>query len=169
MRVRVEFPPGAVTATRAVSAPHRSSTFAERSGPSQQPSPPPNCHSGRGPDGAVDPAQFLTGATVGFEIPGLGVFWPPNLTSDPTGLGDWTDEEILAAIREGVRPDGRQLVPAMPSQLYSALTDEDGAALVAYLRTLPHAANRAPGPIGPDEAAPLPFYRVMLPAGAPKN
>ncbi len=128
-----------------------------------------DCHSGRGPDGAVDPAQFLTGATVGFEIPGLGVFWPPNLTSDPTGLGDWTDEEILAAIREGVRPDGRQLVPAMPSQLYSALTDEDGAALVAYLRTLPHAANRAPGPIGPDEAAPLPFYRVMLPAGAPKN
>ena len=128
-----------------------------------------DCHSGRGPTGEIDPDRHLTGATVGFEIPGLGTFWPPNLTSDPTGLGEWTDEEVLAAIRTGVRPDGRELAPAMPSALYSALSDEDGAALVAYLRSLPPAASAVPGPLGPGEPAPLPFYRVTLPAGASTN
>jgi cytochrome c553 len=122
------------------------------------------CHSGRGPDGAIDPAQHLTGGTLGFELPGLGTFWPPNLTPNPEGLGGWTDEEVAAAIRTGVRPDGRQLAPIMPWQSYAALTDADAADLVAYLRSLPVSANRMPAPLAPGEPAPAPFLRVIPPA-----
>lgn len=62
----------------------------------------------------------------------------PNITSDTaTGLGTWADAEILAAIREGVAPGGRALVPVMPYHSYRSLSDEDGEALIVYLRSLP--------------------------------
>ena len=125
------------------------------------------CHSGRAPDGALDPAQHLTGGTLGFELPGLGIFWPPNLTPQPDGLGAWSDEEVAAAIRSGVRPDGRTLAPIMPWPSYRALTDEDVADLVAYLRTLPPSANRMPAPVPAGGDAPAPFFRIVLPASAP--
>ena len=121
------------------------------------------CHTGRTPEGAPDPAQYLTGSMLGFSLPGLGVFWPPNLTSDATGLGGWTDEQVVTAIRTGVRPDGRVLAPIMPYHSYAALTDEDAAALVAYLRTLPHAANRVPDPVGTEAEAKAPFLKVTVP------
>jgi mono/diheme cytochrome c family protein len=127
------------------------------------------CHSGRTPDGALAPDQHLTGGTVGFELPGLGIFWPPNLTPNPEGLGAWTDEQVAAAIRTGMRPDGRMLAPIMPWQTYAALTDDDAADLVAYLRSLPPSQNRVPAPMTAGEAAPLPFYRVIPPAGASAN
>jgi hypothetical protein len=49
--------------------------------------------------------RYLGGSDVGFEVPGLGVFVAPNLTPDTdTGLGAWTREQIVTAIRTGVRP-----------------------------------------------------------------
>lgn len=122
------------------------------------------CHSGRTADGAPDPAQQLTGGTLGFELPGLGIFWPPNLTPDPQGIGAWSDEEVVAAIRTGMRPDGRQLAPIMPWESYAALTDADAADLVAYLRSLPVSANRMSAPLPPGAPAPAPFMRFMPPA-----
>ena len=127
------------------------------------------CHSGRTPDGAIDPAQHLTGGTIGFELPGLGIFWPPNLTPRTGGLSDWTDEQVAAAIRTGARPDGRMLAPIMPWAAYAALTDEDAADLVAYLRTLPQSANEMPAPMAEGGQAPLPFFRIVPPAGAQAN
>ena len=127
------------------------------------------CHSGRTPDGALDPAQHLTGGTLGFELPGLGIFWPPNLTPHPDALGGWSDEEVAAAIRTGRRPDGRMLAPIMPWPSYGRLTDEDVADLIAYLRTLPPSANRMPAPMPAGAASPAPFFRIMPPAGAPAN
>ena len=122
------------------------------------------CHTPRGADGAPIMERFLQGGTIGFEIPGLGIFFPPNLTNDAgTGLGGWTDAEIVAAIRTGLRPDGRMLAPAMPANDYAPLSDEDAADLVAYLRNLPVAANAVPAPLGPGEAAPAPYYTVALP------
>jgi mono/diheme cytochrome c family protein len=127
------------------------------------------CHSGRLPTGEIDPATHLTGGTVGFEMPGLGSFWPPNLTPDATGLGGWSAAEIAAAVRAGLRPDGRQLAPVMPWPSYAVLNDADAAALAAYLMSLAPVANRVPGPLGPGEAAPLPFYRVTPPESGPSN
>lgn len=111
------------------------------------------------------PAEgYLQGGTVGFEVPGLGVFYPPNLTPDQsTGLGRWTPDDIVKAVRAGGRPDGRVLAPAMPWHAYSALSDDDAKALAAYLKSLPAAANQVPPP-GPKEAAPRPYLTVAAPA-----
>jgi mono/diheme cytochrome c family protein len=63
----------------------------------------------------------------------------PNLTSDrETGLGNFTDGEILRAMREGIGRDGRPLFPMMPyERLRQSLSDDDALAIIAYLRTLP--------------------------------
>jgi cytochrome c553 len=56
----------------------------------------------------------------------------PNLTR----LSQRTDAELDAAIRQGLRPDGRSEL-AMPSQAYAGLTDGEAASLIAYIRSLP--------------------------------
>jgi mono/diheme cytochrome c family protein len=60
--------------------------------------------------GKPDPARFLAGSDVGFDLPGMGTFIGPNLTPDnETGLGSWSRDQIITAIQTGVRPDGRIL------------------------------------------------------------
>ena len=72
--------------------------------------------------GKPDMARYLGGSDVGFEMPGLGVFVGPNLTPDKeTGLGGWTDAQIVAALQKGVRPDGRMLAPIMPWHAFASL------------------------------------------------
>ena len=79
----------------------------------------------------------LAGSDIGFEMPGMGYVYPPNLTPDEeTGLGKWSDEEIIAAFTTGMRPDGRQLAPMMPWMSYAHINADDATALVAYLRSL---------------------------------
>jgi cytochrome c553 len=74
--------------------------------------------------------------------PPVGVLWAPNLT--PGGpLRNWTDGEIVRAIREGVDKNSRSLI-GMPSQAYRNLSDADAEALVAYLRSQPAVANPQP-------------------------
>jgi mono/diheme cytochrome c family protein len=75
----------------------------------------------------------------GFELPSLGFrFWIPNLTSDvETGLGGWSDDEIMRAIRDGVGKDQHLFFPMMPFSSYQHLSDEDLRAVVAYLRSVP--------------------------------
>jgi cytochrome c553 len=67
----------------------------------------------------------------------------PNLTPDPTGLGDWTDQQIVGAFRNGIDDEGRHLDSAMPYWLFHNMSDADAAAIVAFLRNLP-AAYRPP-------------------------
>jgi mono/diheme cytochrome c family protein len=70
-----------------------------------------------------------------FGVP--GVVCAQNLTPDSaTGLGTWTDGELLRAIREGVSRDGHALFPMMPYQALRDLSNEDAYAIVVYLRTL---------------------------------
>ena len=74
-----------------------------------------------------------------------GQVFSPNITSDPeTGASAWTDDQLARAIREGVGHDGRALFPFMPYPDYRALSDEDLASIVVYLRSLP--AVRKPRP-----------------------
>ena len=121
------------------------------------------CHSGRTPEGALDPARHLTGGDAGFELPGLGIFWPPNLTSHSTGLAEWSDDEIIAAIRTGVRPDGRILAPIMPWQSYAVLSETDARDLAAYLRSLPPADHAVPAPVGAAADARAPYFGIVVP------
>lgn len=122
------------------------------------------CHMPRGSDGAPIATAGLSGGTVGFEIPGMGIFWPPNLTPDASGLGGWTDAQIAAAITGGIRPDGRVLAPAMPWPSYAMLSPEDLGALIAYLRAMPPVEAPRFDPVTDAGAAVAPFYRVTLPA-----
>jgi mono/diheme cytochrome c family protein len=76
-----------------------------------------------------------TGARA-FKIP-LGTVYSTNLTSDnETGLGSWTDQQILDALTKGLRKDGSRQLPLMPYTLYSGMAQEDLKALIAYLRSL---------------------------------
>lgn len=96
-----------------------------------------NCHTPQGPDGP-DMTRELAGFTV-VEEPVMTAV-APNIT--PGGpVAAWSDAELARAIREGVRPDGSVIGPPMPFGLYRGLGDEDLAAVVAFLRTLPAVEN----------------------------
>ena len=67
----------------------------------------------------------------------FGVFYGTNITPDAsTGIGAWSDAEIVAAIRSGAARGKGVEAPVMPYYLYAGMTDGDVADLVAYLRTL---------------------------------
>jgi mono/diheme cytochrome c family protein len=122
------------------------------------------CHTRGALVGQPEPAFTLAGSTIGFEIPGLGFFYPPNLTPDAeTGLGKWSEAQIVAAIRTGVRPDGRQLVPIMPYMSYAAMSDGDAQALAAYLKSLAPIKHAAPPMTAHAAGAPAPYLTVKMP------
>lgn len=102
-----------------------------------------NCHLARGPQGQPLPERGLSGG-MPFEDAAFKSF-AANLTPDAaTGIGKWTDAQLVKAIREGVRPDGSVIGPPMPIEFYRKLADEDVAAIVAYLRAQPAVANAVP-------------------------
>ena len=106
----------------------------------------------------------LAGSDIGFEMPGMGYFYPPNLTPDQeTGLGTWSDAEIITAFTTGVRPDGRQLAPMMPWMSYAHITADDATALVAYLRSLKPVKHKVPGPLAATDKPTAPYFSVIAP------
>src|ERR1043166_7393219 len=67
----------------------------------------------------------------------------PNITPDPeTGAGNWSDDALARAIREGIGHDGRTLFPMMPYPHYREMSDEDLASVVVYLPSIPRAQNK---------------------------
>ena len=68
----------------------------------------------------------------------FGTVYSSNITPDPrTGIGAWTDEQIITAIRLGRRPNGERIVPIHPYTSFNGMAEEDLRALVAFLRTVP--------------------------------
>jgi mono/diheme cytochrome c family protein len=86
-----------------------------------------------------------------------GTFVGTNLTPDPEhGLGEWTFDDFVRAMRRGRGPGGERYWPAFPFQWFGHTTDADLADLWAFLRALPPEAR-------PDEAqAPLKRFAGML-------
>jgi cytochrome c553 len=101
------------------------------------------CHSDVDDTKYALPPKEGTTPGAGGQCWGESVHFPggvcaPNLTSDAeTGLGNWTDGQILRAIREGIGHRDEGLFPMMPYRDYAFVSDEDARAIVAYLRTLP--------------------------------
>ncbi len=99
------------------------------------------CHTGR-PSGDLLEGEstelYLAGGNT-FEEESLGAkLWVPNLTPDEeTGIGSWTDDELMRGIRDGVTREGKFMAPFMPYGAYQHMSDEDVRSVVAYLRTLP--------------------------------
>lgn len=140
-----------------------------------------DCHSPkvfteRGPE--PDPARLLSGHPPSTKLPELpagvlgpdrwgavatpdltawagpwGVSFAANLTPDATGLGSWTEEVFIQAIRSGKHMGaGRPILPPMPWAAYAQLTDDDLGAIFAYLESLKPIANQVPQPIPPAPA-----------------
>jgi mono/diheme cytochrome c family protein len=105
------------------------------------------CHSEhdfKAPGSPVIEGTLFAGAR--FEEEGLpGDVYSANLTPDPeTGAGGWSDDQWSRAIREGIGHDGRALFPMMPYQHFRSMSDEDVAAVVSYLKTVPAVTHRQP-------------------------
>lgn len=118
------------------------------------------CHTAMGPQGPVLDKMWAGG----LEIPeAFGTWRSPNITQDKkTGIGGWSDAEIIAAVREGKRPDGSMLYPVMPYPFYNRMSDKDAKALVAFLRTVPAIENAVAG----NTDLKLPKMPVPAPTGA---
>jgi mono/diheme cytochrome c family protein len=121
-----------------------------------------DCHTPGALIGAPDMKRYLGGSDVGFSIPGQGVFVGQNLTPDKeTGIGSWTSEQIVTAIRTGKRPDGGEVSPVMPYSAFSHLTDEDAQAIAAFLKSLPAVSNKNVGPFKSPEPVTINVSAVL--------
>jgi mono/diheme cytochrome c family protein len=90
------------------------------------------CHTEEKPD-----AQPYAG---GRELKtAFGTFFGPNITPHPqAGIGRWSEQDFVQAMRRGVRPDGAHYYPAFPYPSFTRIADQDLRDLWAYMRSLPH-------------------------------
>lgn len=138
-----------------------------------------DCHTPKiyGPSGPEpDPARRLSGHPAGVQLETIhanelkswvlfnhlftatvgpwGVSYAANLTSDSTGIGAWTEEQFMRAMREGRYKGlegGRMLLPPMPWQNFKNLSDGDLKAIFAFLKSTPPVENVVPAPVPPDQ------------------
>lgn len=95
------------------------------------------CHAAdeRNPDGVLSGGHE-------FRDWRIGIARASNLTPDnETGLGTWSDAEIVRALRNGVRKDGRLLAPVMPYEWFHEMSDDDALAVARYLKSLAPVRN----------------------------
>jgi cytochrome c553 len=105
----------------------------------QMPAPPP-------PNG-----PWVVGATDTFTAWSgpWGISYTQNITPDPeTGIGNYTEEQFVMAIREGKKQGrGRPLLPPMPWPAIRNFSDDDLKSIYAYLRTVKPIRNKVPDPV----------------------
>lgn len=102
--------------------------------------------SGLSPDGWAAAGNMNGTAWLG----PWGTSYAANLTPDPTGMGNWTEEQFIGAMRTGQHAgSGRPILPPMPWQNLAQMTDDDLRSVFAYLRTIPAVANVVPAPTPP--------------------
>ena len=95
-----------------------------------------DCHTPHKPDHSLDMSKAGAGGRP-FTGP-FGTSVSANITPHKdVGIADWSDAEIARAIRTGVSKDGRKLFPPMAYGYYAGINNDDMAALIAYLRSLP--------------------------------
>lgn len=97
----------------------------------------------------------VVGATQTAYAGPWGTTFTANLTPDPdTGLGRWSLADFVATVRTGRRMGkGRPVLPPMPIEVMQRYSDDELAAMFAYLQSLPPIVNRVPTPIAPTHAA----------------
>ncbi|MBI5711284.1 MAG: c-type cytochrome [Candidatus Eisenbacteria bacterium] len=110
-----------------------------------------DCHTPGTLYGAPDFSRRLSGSELGWQGP-WGVSYARNLTPDPeTGIGKWSEQDIVNALRTGLRPDGTMLLPPMPWQNSTRMTEQDIHALAAYLKSIPAVRHRVPDRLPPGQ------------------
>ncbi|MCW3073038.1 MAG: putative lipoprotein [Flaviaesturariibacter sp.] len=114
-------------------------------------------HPAKMPLGKIDPESLkswvLFNHTQTAAVGPWGVSFAANLTSDPTGIGNWTEEQFFTAIRKGKYKgleNSRPLLPPMPWQMIGTATDEDLRAIFTYLKSTQPVENVVPAAIPPN-------------------
>jgi len=117
-----------------------------------------NCHTPK--DAQLQPkANLALAGGEKFNSPVFGLAYSKNLTPDvDTGIGAWSSDQIVRAIREGVSREGATLGPPMPVRLYNKMSNDDANAVAAYLKSLKPVRNEVPEakykiPLNPQPAA----------------
>ena len=103
-------------------------------------------------DAETGKAYILFNHSLTAAIGPWGTSFSANLTPDETGIGDWTDEQFIRALKEGQWKGlvgSRKLLPPMPWEQYAKIPDEDVLAIFAYLKTLKPVKNDVPQPLPP--------------------
>ncbi len=108
-----------------------------------------DCHSKRDFSkfsGPVVPGTEGGGGVVFDQKWGLpGVLHGKNITPDAeTGIGTWTDDEILRAMTQGISKNGDTLFPLMPYANFNRMTKDDLLSIIAYIKTLKPIKNKVP-------------------------
>ena len=114
-----------------------------------------DCHSpraaggdgdGTGLDAGYDVRHLFGGGGFAFRFKDGRWLIPPNLTPDPvSGIGGWSEADIVKAIRTGITPDGRRLNPMMPYAVaFHVMTDQDATDIARFLRSLPPVRSGRP-------------------------
>jgi mono/diheme cytochrome c family protein len=122
------------------------------------------CHTDGALIGEPSAARLLAGSHLGiaytnpFHGTFPGVAYPSNLTPDPqTGLGNWSDAQIAAAIRSGDLASGPGHLNVMSWPLYQHMSDDDVNAIVMYLRSIPAIEHQVPNRVAPGTRATTPY------------
>jgi hypothetical protein len=113
------------------------------------------------PPAPVDPACIKGGwALITMDLTVAagpwGISYSANLTSDETGIGNWTLENFKRALKEGKfkgLENGRTLLPPMPWSNFVNIQDEDVSAIYEYLMSTKPVSNVVPPPVPPNELA----------------
>mgnify|MGYP006272125717 CR=1 FL=1 len=128
-----------------------------------------SCHTDGALIGEPDPELALAGSSIGIAYTNPmqqrhpGVIYPSNLTPDPdTGIGDWTEDDIVTMLREGRSRHGVTGPMVMPWINYSRLTDTDAIAIARYLKSLPPVRHRVPNRVAPGTPTERPLVHVGL-------
>lgn len=107
---------------------------------------------------ALEQGWILMSGDLTVAVGPWGVSFAANITSDETGIGNWSFEQFKIAMQEGKFKgikNGRDLLPPMPWPNFSHLTDDDLKAMYAYLQSTEPVENVVPAPIPPNKLAAL--------------
>ncbi len=85
-----------------------------------------------------------------------GISFAANLTPDPTGIGNWTEDQFIYALRNGTAkgiPGSRPILPPMPWEMIKYMRDDEMKAVFAYLKSIKPINNLVPAPLPPTSVA----------------
>jgi len=135
-----------------------------------------DCHTPGSLYGQPDTTRLLSGSELGWQGP-WGVSYARNLTPDlETGLGAWTEDDIVQALRTGKKKSGVPILPPMPWPEFAGMSAEDLRAVAVYLKSIPPVKHKVPDIVPPTQKAtgsilvfpPPPAWDAQnLPAPAP--
>lgn len=108
-----------------------------------------HCHTPGGMYGLPDPKRKLAGSDLGWKG-AWGVRYAGNLTPErATGLGTWSEDDLVNAIRKAQRPDNSPIQTPMPWFHFVFFSEEDARAIAKYLGTIPPVVHKVPDRVPP--------------------